>query len=189
MVPQVKIRPEKNFELSGLYKSGSAYCTQCEAEGFRRITYYLDRPDVMAKYRVRLEADKKKCPLLLSNGNFVESGDAGNGRHYALWEDPFPKPSYLFAVVGGDLGSIKDTFVTKSGRKVTIEIFSEHDNVDKLDHAMESVKKAMKWDEDVYGLEYDLDVYNIVAVNDFNMGAMENKGQSASVSDGINRPF
>jgi len=162
--------------LSGLYKSGSAYCTQCEAEGFRRITYYLDRPDVMAKYRVRLEADKKSCPLLLSNGNFLEKGDLGNNRHYALWEDPFPKPSYLFAVVAGDLGSIKDTYTTKSGREVTIEIFSEHDNVDKLDHAMESVKKAMKWDEDKYGLEYDLDMYNIVAVNDFNMGAMENKG-------------
>lgn len=125
----------------------------------------------MAKFRVRIEADKQQLPLLLSNGNKVETGDLGNGRHYAVWEDPFPKPSYLFAVVAGDLGSITDSFVTKSGRKVHLEIFSERENVDKLEHAMQSLQKSMKWDEDVYGLEYDLDVYNIVAVNDFNMGA------------------
>lgn len=173
---KVLIKPEANFELSGFYKSGSAYCTQCEAEGFRRITYYLDRPDVMARFKVRIEADKAKLPLLLSNGNKVGTGELPGGRHFAEWEDPFPKPSYLFAVVAGDLGSIVDTYKTTSGRDVRLEIFSEHDNVDKLEHAMMSLKKSMKWDEDVYGLEYDLDIYNIVAVNDFNMGAMENKG-------------
>jgi len=173
---KVLIKPEANFELSGFYKSGSAYCTQCEAEGFRRITYYLDRPDVMARFKVRIEADKTELPLLLSNGNKVATGELAGGRHFAEWEDPFPKPSYLFAVVAGDLGSIVDTYKTTSGRYVRLEIFSEHDNVDKLEHAMTSLKKSMKWDEDVYGLEYDLDIYNIVAVNDFNMGAMENKG-------------
>jgi len=172
----VKIKPEDNTQLSGLYKSSSMYCTQCEAEGFRRITPMLDRPDVMARYTVRIEADKKSCPVLLSNGNLVTKGDLGEGRHFAEWEDPFPKPSYLFAVVAGDLGSIKDSFTTKSGRKVALEIFSEHANVDQLDWAMQSLKDSMKWDEERFGLEYDLDVYNIVAVNDFNMGAMENKG-------------
>jgi len=173
---RVLIRPESNFELSGFYKSGSAYCSQCEAEGFRRITYYLDRPDVMARFKVRIEAEKSKLPLLLSNGNKMATGELDGGRHFAEWEDPFPKPSYLFAVVAGDLGSIVDSYKTMSGRDVRLEIFSEHENVDKLEHAMTSLKKSMRWDEEVYGLEYDLDVYNIVAVNDFNMGAMENKG-------------
>jgi len=173
---QVAIKPEENTQLSGLYKSSGMYCTQCEAEGFRRITPMMDRPDAMAMYKVRLEADKKSCPVLLSNGNLVNSGELPDGRHFTEWVDPFKKPSYLFAVVAGDLGSIKDSFTTKSGRKVALEIFSEHINVDQLDWAMQSVKDSMKWDEDVFGLEYDLDVYNIVAVGDFNMGAMENKG-------------
>eukprot|EP00472_Partenskyella_glossopodia_P010912 CAMPEP_0197537250 /NCGR_PEP_ID=MMETSP1318-20131121/56281_1 /TAXON_ID=552666 /ORGANISM="Partenskyella glossopodia, Strain RCC365" /LENGTH=960 /DNA_ID=CAMNT_0043095375 /DNA_START=107 /DNA_END=2992 /DNA_ORIENTATION=+ len=173
---EVDIVPEDNTQLSGLYKSGSTYCTQCEAEGFRRITYHLDRPDVMAKYRVRVEADKS-WPVLLSNGNMIDSGDvAGSSRHFAVFEDPFPKPSYLFAVVVGNLGKISDTFTTMSGRKVELNVFSEPENVDALDHAMESLKKSMKWDEERFGREYDLDVYHIVAVNDFNMGAMENKG-------------
>jgi hypothetical protein len=170
------IKPQDNTQLSGLYKSSGMYCTQCEAEGFRRITPMMDRPDVMAKYKVRIEAPKKECPVLLGNGNLVESGELENGRHFAVWEDPFPKPSYLFAVVAGDLGSIKDSFTTKSGRKVHLEIFSEHANVGQLDWAMQSLKDSMRWDEERFGLEYDLDVYNVVAVNDFNMGAMENKG-------------
>jgi aminopeptidase N len=173
---EVIIKPEENFQLSGLYKSSGMYCTQCEAEGFRRITPMMDRPDAMALYKVRLEGDKKTCPVLLSNGNLVNKGDLPNGRHFTEWVDPFKKPTYLFAVVAGDLGSIKDSFTTKSGRKVALEIFSEHGNVDQLDWAMQSLKDSMKWDEDVFGLEYDLDVYNIVAVGDFNMGAMENKG-------------
>lgn len=175
----VEIIPEENTQLQGLYKSGSAYCTQCEAMGFRRITYYPDRPDNMATFqRVRIEADKALYPVLLSNGNLIETGEVnegGEGRHYSIWQDPFPKPSYLFCVVAGNLGSIRDTYITSSGRKVQLEIFSEFDNVNKLDYAMTSLKKSMKWDEDSFGLEYDLDVYNIVAVADFNMGAMENK--------------
>jgi len=172
------VAPASNLQLSGLYKSSGMFCTQCEAEGFRRITPYFDRPDVMTSFKVYMEADLSKYPILLSNGNKVDSGpvEGKEGRHFAVWEDPFKKPSYLFALVAGDLGSIKDTFTTASGRAVSLEIFSEHGNVDQLDHAMASVHKAMKWDEDRYGLEYDLDVYNIVAVNDFNMGAMENKG-------------
>ncbi|KAG5189695.1 aminopeptidase [Tribonema minus] len=173
----VRVKPELNTKLSGLYKSGGMFCTQCEAEGFRRITYYQDRPDVMARFtRVRVEGNKNSVPVLLSNGNKVEEGDLGDGRHYAVWEDPFPKPSYLFALVAGDLGSIKSQYKTMSGRDVKLEIFSEKENVDKLDWAMDSLKASMKWDEDTYGLEYDLDLFNIVAVNDFNMGAMENKG-------------
>lgn len=175
----VTVEPEKNTQLSGLYFSGSTYCTQMEAEGFRRFTYFPDRPDVMAKFtKVRVEADRTKCPVLLGNGNKIDEGTlAGDAsRHFAVFEDPFAKPSYLFAVVAGDLGSIKDTFTTKSGKEVKLGIFSEHDNVGKLKHAMESVKNAMKWDETRFGLEYDLDVFNIVAVSDFNMGAMENKG-------------
>jgi len=174
------IAPAANLQLSGLYKSSGMFCTQCEAEGFRRITPYFDRPDVMATYECYIEADKASYPILLSNGNQVESGEvpgSEGARHFAKWEDPFKKPSYLFAVVAGDLGSIKGEYVTQlTNRRVGIEIFSEHANVDQLDHALQSVYKAMKWDEDRYGLEYDLDVYNIVAVNDFNMGAMENKG-------------
>ncbi|GMH61857.1 hypothetical protein TrRE_jg12275, partial [Triparma retinervis] len=170
--------PEDNTQLSGFYKSGPMYCSQCEAEGFRRITYYPDRPDNMATFKsVRITADKAKYPVLLSNGNLIKPAeDVGGGKHSATWSDPFPKPSYLFAIVVGDLGSISDSFTTSSGRKVHLEIFSEKENVDKLDYAMESLKNSMKWDEDKFGLEYDLDIYNVVAVNDFNMGAMENKG-------------
>jgi len=141
------------------------------------LSYYVDRPDNMAIFeKVRIEADKETCPVLLSNGNELEKGDVSDSRHYAIWEDPYPKPSYLFALVAGNLGSIKDTYTTTSGRVVKLEIFSEFENVNKLEHAMISLKKSMKWDEDKFGLEYDLDIYNIVAVNDFNMGAMENKG-------------
>jgi len=173
----VKIVPEDNTQLSGLYKSGPMYCSQCEATGFRRITYYPDRPDNMAVFEsVRIEADEDAYPVLLSNGNKIDEGKAANGRHYSVWSDPFPKPSYLFCVVAGNLGSISDKYTTSSGREVHLEIFSEPDNVGKLDYAMESLKRSMKWDEDRFGLEYDLDLYNIVAVNDFNMGAMENKG-------------
>eukprot|EP00929_Paragymnodinium_shiwhaense_P007420 TRINITY_DN111332_c0_g1_i1.p1 TRINITY_DN111332_c0_g1~~TRINITY_DN111332_c0_g1_i1.p1 ORF type:complete len:1064 (+),score=335.62 TRINITY_DN111332_c0_g1_i1:38-3193(+) len=176
---RVTIEPEKNTQLSGLYFSGCMYCTQMEALGFRRFTYFLDRPDNMAKYtKTRIEANKEKCPILLGNGNKIEEGACADdaSRHYAVFEDPFAKPSYLFAVVAGDLGGIKDTFTTASGRKVNLEVYSEHANVDQLDHAMLSLKNCMKWDEDRFGLEYDLDDYKIVAVNDFNMGAMENKG-------------
>lgn len=171
----VRIQPEKNLQLSGLYRSNGVYCTQCEAEGFRRITWSIDRPDVMTSYRVRLEADRAACPVLLSNGNRVEAGDAADGRHYSIWEDPFKKPSYLFALVAGDLGVLEDRFTTMSGREVELAIYSEHRNVDRLQHAMESLQRSMKWDEEQFGLEYDLDIYNIVAVEDFNMGAMENK--------------
>lgn len=171
----VKISPEKNLALSGLYKSGSSdlLCTQCEAMGYRRITYSLDRPDVLSVYRVRLEADRTKYPILLSNGNLVDQGVVdGTNKHWAVWEDPFPKPSYLFALVAGDLGFIRDTYTTKSGRTVQLGIYSDKENVDKLDHAMYSLKESMKWDEDTFNLECDLDVYNVVATNDFNMGAM-----------------
>merc|ERR1719215_1020887 len=173
----VEIIPEENTQLSGLYKSGNMYCSQCEAMGFRRITYYPDRPDNMATFSsVRIEADEANYPALLSNGNLDSTGTLENGRHFAVWSDPFPKPSYLFAIVAGNLGSIKDTFTTMGGKEVQLEVFSEKENVGKLDYAMESLKRSMKWDEDKFGLEYDLGIYNIVAVNDFNMGAMENKG-------------
>jgi len=172
----VAIRPQDNFALSGLYKSSGNFCTQCEAEGFRRITYFLDRPDIMARYRVKLIAEKTRYPVLLANGNRIEQGDLADGFHYALWEDPFPKPSYLFAAVAGDLAVKRGLFVTRSGREVTLEIWVNQEDIDKTDHALESLRKAMKWDEDVFGLEYDLDIYMIVAVPDFNMGAMENKG-------------
>ncbi len=168
--------PDANTALSGLYRSNGVYCTQCEAEGFRRITYYPDRPDVLARYRVRIEGDLATCPVLLSNGNFVEAGGLPSGRHYAIWEDPFPKPSYLFALVAGDLAWIEDEFVTMSGRRVALRIFVEHGKEDRCDWAMASLKKAMAWDERAFGREYDLDVFMIVAVSDFNMGAMENKG-------------
>lgn len=173
---EVEIEPEKNTQLSGLYYSGSMYCSQMEAEGFRRFTYFLDRPDVMAKFTsVRLEADEKTCPILLSNGNRTDAGKLEGGRHFAVWSDPFAKPSYLFAVVAGDLASITDKFTTKSGRDVHLEIFAAKEDKDQLWHAMRSLQRSMKWDEDRFGLEYDLDIYNIVAVKDFNMGAMENK--------------
>ncbi|MEW6593644.1 MAG: aminopeptidase N [Thermodesulfobacteriota bacterium] len=171
-----RIYPEKNTALEGLYRSGSMFCTQCEAEGFRRITYFLDRPDVLARYTTRIEADKARCPVLLANGNCIEGGDLPGGRHYAVWEDPFPKPSYLFAMVAGDLVRISDTFTTASGREVALEIYVEAHNRDKCGHAMASLKRAMRWEEETFGLEYDLGQYMIVATDDFNMGAMENKG-------------
>ncbi|MGD8933627.1 MAG: aminopeptidase N [Gammaproteobacteria bacterium] len=170
------IKPQENTALEGLYKSSGNFCTQCEAEGFRRITYYLDRPDVMARFTTTVIADRQKYPVLLSNGNPVDQGEYDDGRHWVRWEDPFSKPCYLFALVAGDLGYIEDHFTTMSGRDIQLRIYVEHHNIDHCDHAMVSLKKAMKWDEEVYGREYDLDVYNIVAVDDFNMGAMENKG-------------
>jgi aminopeptidase N len=168
--------PEGNKALSGLYLSRGTYCTQCEAEGFRRITYYLDRPDVLAKFRVRIEGDRKTAPVLLSNGNLIESGEAGKGRHFAVWEDPFPKPAYLFALVGGNLACVEDTFKTRSKRNVALRIYVEPGKEDRCAWAMDSLKRSMRWDEERYGLEYDLDSFMIVAVSDFNMGAMENKG-------------
>ncbi|MDX6748756.1 aminopeptidase N [Geminicoccaceae bacterium 1502E] len=170
------IDPRANTSLMGLYVSNGVFCTQCEAEGFRRITWFLDRPDVMARYRVRIEADKAACPLLLSNGNPVEQGDLGGGRHFAVWDDPFPKPAYLFALVAGDLATLEDRFTTRSGREVTLRIHADEGHIGQCRHALESLKKSMRWDEDVYGLEYDLDLFQIVAVSDFNFGAMENKG-------------
>lgn len=169
------IDPANNTALEGLYVSKGMYCTQCEAEGFRRITYFLDQPDVMARFTVRIEADKSAYPVLLSNGNKVEEGDLEDGRHFTLWEDPFPKPSYLFALVAGDLAHLEDSFTTVSGKLVTLRIFVAPEDLDKCPHAMDSLKKSMIWDEQVYGLEYDLGVFNIVAVSHFNMGAMENK--------------
>ena len=173
---EVEIVPEDNAALEGLYTSGSLYCTQCEAEGFRRITYYLDRPDVMARFTTTVVADKARCPVLLSNGNPIAAGDLDGGRHFVTWEDPFPKPSYLFALVAGDLRCIEDRYLTASGREVKLRIYVAPENLDQCGHAMRSLQKAMRWDEERYGREYDLDVYMIVAVNDFNMGAMENKG-------------
>ncbi len=168
--------PEENTALEGLYLSKGIYCTQCEAEGFRRITYYLDRPDNMAVFRTRITGDRKSEPVLLSNGNPVKSGKTKDGRHFVEWHDPFPKPSYLFALVAGDLGHVEDKFVTKSGREVTLRIFVEKGNEDRCGYAMQSLKRAMKWDEERFGREYDLDIFMIVAVSAFNMGAMENKG-------------
>ncbi|KAK6935407.1 Peptidase M1, alanyl aminopeptidase, Ig-like fold [Dillenia turbinata] len=170
-----EIYPQKNTSLEGLYKSTGNFCTQCEAEGFRKITFYQDRPDIMAKYTCRIEADKSLYPVLLSNGNLIEKGDLEGGKHYALWEDPFKKPCYLFGLVAGQLESRHDSFVTHSGRKVALRIWTPAQDLPKTEHAMYSLKAAMKWDEDVFGLEYDLDLFNIVAVPDFNMGAMENK--------------
>jgi aminopeptidase N len=169
------ISPITNTALEGLYLSRGLYATQCEAEGFRRITYFIDRPDVMARYTVRIIADRTTCPVLLSNGNLIETGLLDDNKHYAVWQDPFPKPSYLFALVAGDLGHMEDKFTTASGREVTLRIYAAKRDLDKCDHAMESLKASMRWDEAVYGLEYDLDIFNIVAVSDFNMGAMENK--------------
>jgi aminopeptidase N len=174
---ETEIDAAANTCLMGLYRSGSAYCTQCEAEGFRRITYFLDRPDVLSAYTVRLEAGISEAPLLLSNGNKIASGKIeGTPRHFAIWHDPYPKPCYLFALVAGDLGSIYDEFTTRSGRKVTLGIHVEHGKEPYAAYAMDALKRAMAWDEEAYGREYDLDVFNIVAVSDFNMGAMENKG-------------
>src|SRR6266849_901589 len=173
---ETRINPQGNTALSGLYISGGNFCTQCEPEGFRRITYFLDRPDVMARYTVTIRADKGRFPVLLSNGNPAGGGDLPDGRHWAKWIDPHPKPSYLFALVAGDLVPFRDEFTTRSGQVVPLAIWVRRGDEDKCGHAMESLKKAMRWDEETFGLEYDLDVFNIVAVSDFNMGAMENKG-------------
>ncbi len=170
------VDPSANTQLMGLYRSSGTYCTQCEAEGFRRITYFPDRPDVMAVYTTRIEADKAQAPVLLANGNLTEAGDLPNGRHFAVWDDPFPKPSYLFAMVGGALACVDDTFVTMSGRKVALKIYVEPGKEDRCGYAMDSLKRSMRWDEEAFGREYDLDIFMIVAVSDFNMGAMENKG-------------
>jgi aminopeptidase N len=170
------VDPTANTQLSGLYRSSGNYCTQCEAEGFRRITYFPDRPDVMAVYTTRIEADKKETPVLLSNGNLVDSGDLPGGRHFAVWHDPFKKPSYLFALVGGNLSAIEDTFRTMSGRDVVLRIYVEPGKQDRCGYAIDALKRAMRWDEQRFGCEYDLDIFMIVAVSDFNMGAMENKG-------------
>ncbi|ELB2136365.1 TPA: aminopeptidase N [Vibrio parahaemolyticus] len=171
-----KIDPEANTALEGLYKSGGAFCTQCEAEGFRRITYYLDRPDVLAKYTTKVIADEATYPYLLSNGNRIAQGEAENGRHWVQWQDPHPKPAYLFALVAGDFDVLRDKYTTMSGRNVDLEIFVDKGNLDRAGHAMTSLINSMKWDEERFGLEYDLDIYMIVAVDFFNMGAMENKG-------------
>ncbi|WP_233115926.1 aminopeptidase N [Aggregatibacter actinomycetemcomitans] len=171
------LNPAANTSLQGLYQSGDAFCTQCEAEGFRQITYMLDRPDVLARYTTKITADKAKYPYLLSNGNRIAGGDLDDGRHHWVeWNDPFPKPSYLFALVAGGFDVLQDKFVTKSGREVALELYVNRGNLDRADWAMQSLKRAMKWDEDRFGLEYDLDIYMIVAVDFFNMGAMENKG-------------
>ncbi|AVA20847.1 MULTISPECIES: aminopeptidase N [unclassified Rhizobium] len=170
------INPEANTQLMGLYRTGGIYCTQCEAEGFRRITYFPDRPDVLAPYTVNIIADKAANPLLLSNGNFLGGAGYGEGKHFAAWFDPHPKPSYLFALVAGDLGVVEDTFVTMSGREVALKIYVEHGKEPRAAYAMDALKRSMKWDEERFGREYDLDIFMIVAVSDFNMGAMENKG-------------
>ncbi len=169
-------RPAENTALEGLYLSGGNFCTQCEAEGFRKITFFPDRPDVMTRFTTTLIADQTRYPVLLSNGDRIDSGDMADGRHYATWHDPFPKPAYLFALVAGDLACVEDRFTTMSGKEVALQIYVQHGNEDKTAHAMRSLKKAMRWDEETYGREYDLSTYMIVAVDDFNMGAMENKG-------------
>ncbi|TMU25101.1 aminopeptidase N [Halomonas sp. ATBC28] len=173
---EVEIAPQENTALEGLYQSNGMYCTQCEAEGFRRITFYPDRPDVMATFKVTVIGDQQQEPILLANGNPIERGELEGGRHFVTWEDPHPKPCYLFALVAGNLHSVEDHFTTMSGRDVTLQIWVEKENLDKTEHAMASLKRAMEWDEQAYGREYDLDLFMIVAVNDFNMGAMENKG-------------
>lgn len=171
-----RLDPKSNTTLSGLYLSNGGFFTQCEAEGFRRITYFPDRPDIMARYTVTLEADQASCPVLLSNGNLLEQGSLPGGRHFARWEDPFPKPSYLFALVAADLEVLEREVETASGRKVLLQVWVEEGNLDRCDHAMDSLVHSMRWDESVFGLELDLDRFMIVAVSDFNMGAMENKG-------------
>jgi aminopeptidase N len=170
------INPEANTQLMGLYRTNGVYCTQCEAEGFRRITYFPDRPDVLAPYTITIIADKAANPVMLSNGNFLGGGNYDEGRHFAAWFDPHPKPSYLFALVAGDLGVVEDTFTTMSGREVALKIYVEHGKEPRAAYAMDALKRSMKWDEEVFGREYDLDIFMIVAVSDFNMGAMENKG-------------
>ena len=177
------IQPQLNTSLEGLYKSGGMYCTQCEAEGFRNITYYLDRPDALSIFTTRISADKTTYPILLANGNPLEHGDLDNGEHFAVWHDPFPKPAYLFAMVAGDLVRQDGLFTTQSGRQVDLQIFVEAHNSHKCDHALSALKRSMLWDEQKYGREYDLDLFMIVAVDDFNMGAMENKGLNIFNSD------
>ena len=172
----VRIKPQDNTSLEGLYRSGGLFCTQCEAEGFRKITYYMDRPDVMAIFSTTIVADAEKYPVMLSNGNPVQQGVLSDGKRWVRWEDPHKKPAYLFALVAGNLECIQDNYTTMSGKNVKLQIFVEEENKDKCSHALESLKQSMKWDENTFGLEYDLDIYMIVAVNDFNMGAMENKG-------------
>lgn len=172
----VELAPENNSKLMGLYASGGLLCTQCEAEGFRRITFFPDRPDILSRYSVRMEADQTRYPILLSNGDPVQQGTLPGGRHWARWNDPFPKPCYLFALVAGDLACKADSFVTMSGREVKLGIWVKEGDLPRTDHAMRALKNSMAWDERVYGREYDLDVFNIVAVADFNFGAMENKG-------------
>src|SRR5471032_2630445 len=171
-----EIHPAKNSALEGLYLSGEALCTQCEAEGFQHITYYLDRPDVLARFSTRIVADKARYPYLLSNGNRIDSGELEGGKHWIKWQDPFPKPCYLFALVAGDFDVLRDSFKTRSGRDVALELFVDRGNLDRADWAMASLKQSMKWDETRFNLEYDLDIFMIVAVDFFNMGAMENKG-------------
>ncbi|GAA4660039.1 aminopeptidase N [Bartonella pachyuromydis] len=171
-----ELNPERNRQLMGLYLSNGVYCTQCEAEGFRRITYFYDRPDVLSTYKVKIEADSHTIPILLSNGNLVETGTLENDYHFAIWEDPYPKPSYLFALVGGNLDKLEDHFITVSGRRIELGIYVEKGKTKRATYAMDSLKRSMRWDEQCFGREYDLDVFNIVAVSDFNMGAMENKG-------------
>jgi aminopeptidase N len=173
---EVEIDPESNKSCEGLYLSSGIFCTQCEAESFRKITYFLDRPDVMTSYTVEIEADEAKYPVLLSNGDCLEKKTLGNGRHYAKWNDPHKKPSYLFALVAGDMGVVSDTYKTTSGRQVKLEVFAPHGKQERCLHAMNSLKQSMKWDEDTYSLEYDLNQYMVVSIDDFNMGAMENKG-------------
>ncbi|WP_142416366.1 aminopeptidase N [Bartonella massiliensis] len=171
-----EVNPESNRQLMGLYLSNGVYCTQCESEGFRRMTYFYDRPDVLSTYKVKIEADSQTSPILLSNGNLVETGTSKNNRHFAIWEDPYPKPSYLFALVGGDLDKLEDHFTTVSGRRIELGIYVEKGKTQRAAYAMDALKRSMRWDEQCFGREYDLDVFNIVAVSDFNMGAMENKG-------------
>ncbi|SEQ60718.1 aminopeptidase N [Rosenbergiella nectarea] len=171
-----EIHPDQNSALEGLYKSGEALCTQCEAEGFHHITWYLDRPDVLARFSTTIYADKQRYPYLLSNGNRIDGGELDDGQHWIKWQDPFPKPCYLFALVAGDFEVLRDTFTTQSGRDVALEIFVDHGNLDRAGWAMTSLKQSMKWDEERFNLEYDLDIFMIVAVDFFNMGAMENKG-------------
>ncbi|GGD39691.1 aminopeptidase N [Croceicoccus pelagius] len=173
---ETHLHPATNSQLMGLYASSGMLCTQCEAEGFRRITFFPDRPDVLSKYTVRMEGDKETFPVLLSNGNLVETGEGEAGRHWALWDDPWPKPSYLFALVAGQLVANRDTFTTMNGRKVELAVWVREGDLERTDHAMRSLINSMKWDEETFGREYDLDQFNIVAVSDFNMGAMENKG-------------
>ena len=172
----VAIEPEKNTQLSGLYQSSGNYCTQCEAEGFRRITFFFDRPDVLSVFKVKIIAEKTDFPVLLANGNPQESGELADGKHFAIWDDPHPKPSYLFALVAGKLEQVSGEFITMSGKKVALNILAEPHNIDKCEYALGALIRSMQWDEEVYGREYDLEVYNAVAVDDFNMGAMENKG-------------